>query len=77
MRSLQTLIMHGTVIEWYKFFGGLCNKPLKNDHILLGNAEGSMEKIDESHLGENRKIQSWDRKQIKQIKIYFENNLNS
>lgn len=50
------LIMYGIVIEWYKFFGGFCNKFLKNDYILLGNVEGSMEKIDESYLGENRKI---------------------
>lgn len=59
-----TDINHGTVIEWYKFLRGLCNKFLKNNPILLGNAEGSVVEIDESLLGKKRKYNRGIRKQV-------------
>lgn len=59
-----TDINHGTVIEWYKFLRGLCNKFLKNNPILLGNAEGSVVEIDESLFGKKRKYNRGIRKQV-------------
>lgn len=59
-----TDINHVTVIEWYKFLRGLCNKFLKNNPILLGNAEGSVVEIDESLLGKKRKYNRGTGKQV-------------
>lgn len=45
-----------TIIKWYTFLRGLCNKFLKNDPILLGNAEGCVVEIDESVGGGGDRI---------------------
>lgn len=59
-----TDINHVTVIEWYTFLRGLCNKFLKNIPILLGNAEGSVVEIDESLFGKKRKYNRGTGKQV-------------
>lgn len=59
-----TYINHVTVIEWYKFLRGLCNKFLKNNPILLGNAEGSVVEVDESLFGKKRQYNRGTGKQV-------------
>lgn len=57
---------HVTVIKWYKFLRGFCNKFLLNDPIFSGKKKKQ---------SQDRKTGRWEQKT--HLKFYFKNNINS